>query len=114
MKAKMSDTAARYRFYEYQNNPAADTLIVAFGITHRVVSPLRESHSLFKPVRMFPVLEDELKAAAAEHEKIVVVEMNDGQYRGEIQRVLRREVLGVGILGGTISLKEIRERLREL
>jgi hypothetical protein len=40
--------------------------------------------------------------------------MNDGQYRGEVQKVLRREVLGVNPLGGTISLKEIRERLREL
>jgi 2-oxoglutarate ferredoxin oxidoreductase subunit alpha len=114
MKAKMSDAAAHYRFYDYDRNAASDTLIIAFGITHRVVSPLRESYSLFKPVRMFPVLEDELRAAAAEHGKIVVVEMNDGQYRGEIQKVLRREVLGVSVLGGTISLKEIRERLREL
>ena len=114
MKAKMSDAAAHCRFYDYHRNPAADTLIVSYGITHRVVSPLRESYSLFKPVRMFPVLEEELRAAAAEHDKIVVVEMNDGQYRGEIQKVLRREVLGVSILGGTISLKEIRERLREL
>jgi pyruvate/2-oxoacid:ferredoxin oxidoreductase alpha subunit len=63
---------------------------------------------------MFPVLADELRAAAAEHDKVVVVEMNDGQYRGEVQKVLRREVLGISVLGGTISLKEIRERLREL
>jgi pyruvate/2-oxoacid:ferredoxin oxidoreductase alpha subunit len=63
---------------------------------------------------MFPVLEDELRAAAAEHAKVVVVEMNDGQYRGEIQKTLRREVLGVSVLGGTISLKEIREQLRGL
>jgi len=114
MKARMLEAAAHYRFYEYQKNPSSDTLIVAFGITHRVVSPLRESYSLFKPVRMFPVLEDELRSAAAEHAKIVVVEMNDGQYRGEIQKTLRREVLGVSVLGGTISLKEIREQLRGL
>jgi len=114
MKAKMSDAAAHYRFFDYLKNPASKTLIIAFGITHRVISPLRESFSLFKPVRMFPVLEDELRAAAAEHDKVVVVEMNDGQYRGEVQKVLRREVLGISVLGGTISLKEIRERLREL
>jgi 2-oxoglutarate ferredoxin oxidoreductase subunit alpha len=104
----------RIPFYDYQKNLSSDTLIVAFGITHRVVSPLRESYSLFKPVRMFPVLEAELRAAAAEHAKVVVVEMNDGQYRGEIQKILRREVLGVSVLGGTISLKEIREQLRGL
>ncbi|HUT08846.1 MAG TPA: 2-oxoacid:acceptor oxidoreductase subunit alpha [Candidatus Latescibacteria bacterium] len=114
VKTKMLEAAAQYRLFDYQKNPSADTLIICYGITHRVVSPLRDSHSLFKPVRMFPVLEDEIRAAAAEHDKIVVVEMNDGQYRGEVQKVLRREVLGISILGGTISLKEIRERLREL
>jgi 2-oxoglutarate ferredoxin oxidoreductase subunit alpha len=113
-KAKMLGAASHYNFFEYVKNPAADTLIVAFGIAYRVVRPLRESHSLFKPVRMFPVLEEEIRAAAAEHKKIVVVEMNDGQYRGELQKVLRREVLGVSVLGGSISLTEIRERLREL
>jgi len=114
MKAKMFEAADHYRFYDYRKNPSADTLVVAFGITHRVVSPLRESYSLFKPVRLFPVLENELRAAAAEHDKIVVVEMNDGQYRGEVQKALGREVMGMSVLGGAISLKEIRERLREL
>ncbi|MGZ5423336.1 MAG: 2-oxoacid:acceptor oxidoreductase subunit alpha [Candidatus Aminicenantales bacterium] len=114
VKAKMLEAAAHYRFYDYHRNPASRTLVIAYGITHRVITPLRASYSLFKPVRMFPVLEDELRAAADEHDQIVVVEMNDGQYRGEVQKVLKREVQGIGILGGTISLNEIRERLREL
>ncbi|HEX2695122.1 MAG TPA: 2-oxoacid:acceptor oxidoreductase subunit alpha [Acidobacteriota bacterium] len=114
VKAKILDAAARYNFYDYRRNPAADTLLISYGITHRVISPLAGTYSLFKPVRMFPVLEDELRAAAAEHQKIVVVEMNDGQYRGEVQKVLKRDVLGISILGGTISLNEIREHLRGL
>ncbi|MGZ5478316.1 MAG: 2-oxoacid:acceptor oxidoreductase subunit alpha [Candidatus Aminicenantales bacterium] len=114
VKAKMLEAAAHYRFYDYHRNPASRTLVIAYGITHRVITPLRASYSLFKPVRMFPVLEDELRAAADEHDQIVVVEMNDGQYRGEVQKVLKRDVRGIGILGGTISLNEIRERLREL
>jgi 2-oxoglutarate ferredoxin oxidoreductase subunit alpha len=114
VKAKMLEAAGHYRFFDYQRNPASDTLIIAYGITYRVLSPLRGSYSLFKPVRMFPVLEDEIRAAAADHAKIVVVEMNDGQYRGEVQKILRRDVLGVSLLGGTVSLKEIRERLHEL
>ena len=114
LKAKMLEAAAHYRFYDYWKNPAADTLVIAYGITHRVLSPLRGAYSMFKPVRLFPVLEDELRTAAADHAKIVVVEMNDGQYRGEVQKVLRREVLGISVLGGGISLKEIREQLRGL
>jgi 2-oxoglutarate ferredoxin oxidoreductase subunit alpha len=114
IKAKMLDTAAHFRFYEYHKNAASRTLVVAYGITHRVISQLRDTYSLFKPVRMFPILEEELQAAGAEHDKIVVVEMNDGQYRGEVQKALKREVLGISLLGGTVSLKEIRERLSEL
>ncbi len=113
-KKKMTEAAGHYAFYDYAENAASDTLLIAYGITYRVVSPLRKEFSLFKPVRIFPVLEDEIRAAAAKHKRIVVVEMNDGQYRGEIQRVLRREVLGIPVLGGEISLKEIRERLHEL
>jgi 2-oxoglutarate ferredoxin oxidoreductase subunit alpha len=113
-KAKMMEAASRYRLYEYARNPSSRTLLIAYGIMARVVSPLRSELSLFKPVRMFPLLEDEIKAAAADHDRIVVVEMNDGQYRGEVQKALRREVSGIGLLGGTASLNEIRERLREL
>jgi 2-oxoglutarate ferredoxin oxidoreductase subunit alpha len=113
-KAKMKEAASRYRLFEYAKHPSSRTLLIAYGIVARVVSPLRAEASLFKPVRMFPLLEDELRAAAADHDRIVVVEMNDGQYRGEVQKVLRREVLGIGLLGGTASLNEIRERLREL
>ncbi len=114
LKAKMLETASRYRLYEYHRNPASRLLVVAYGITHRVITPLRGTYSLFKPVRMFPVLEAELRAAADEHDRIVVVEMNDGQYRGEVQKALKRDVLGISLLGGTVSFNEIRERLREL
>ena len=37
-----------------------------------------------------------------------------GQYRGEVQKVLLREVLGIPALGGAISLSEIREQLHDL
>ena len=114
IKAKVLGAAAHYRFFEYRKTAATDTLLVAFGITARVLQPLIQDYSLFKPIRLFPVLENELRAAADDHKSIVVVEMNDGQYRGEIQKVLRSEVRGISLLGGRVSLNEIRERLRGL
>ncbi len=114
IKKKMSEAAANYAFYDHIENPVSDTLLIAYGITFRVVSPLRKEFSLFKPVRLFPVLETEIRAAAERYRRVVVIEMNDGQYKGEIQRVLQREVLGISVLGGEISLREIRERLHEL
>jgi 2-oxoglutarate ferredoxin oxidoreductase subunit alpha len=114
VKNKMLETAMNYRFYEYLKNDQADTLLIAYGIVFRVILPLKKEFSLFKPISLFPVLEKEIQAAASGHKRIVVIEMNDGQYRGEIQKVLPREVLGISVLGGTISLKEIRERLHDL
>jgi 2-oxoglutarate ferredoxin oxidoreductase subunit alpha len=114
VRKKMKETAAKYAFYDYIENEASDTLLVAYGITFRVISPLRKEFSLFKPIRLFPVLEEEFRKAAEKHKRIVVVEMNDGQYRGEIQRILKRDVQGISILGGKIGLNEIRERLHEL
>jgi 2-oxoglutarate ferredoxin oxidoreductase subunit alpha len=113
-KEKVLNAAKNYRFYEYHRNEQADTLIIAYGISYRVVLPLKREYSIFKPVTLFPILEDEIKAAAAQHKKIVVVEMNDGQYRGEMERILRRDVISLPMLGGKISLKEIKERLHEL
>ncbi|MBM3295203.1 MAG: 2-oxoacid:acceptor oxidoreductase subunit alpha [Candidatus Aminicenantes bacterium] len=114
VKAKMSAVASSYRFFEYLPNPGAEALLIAYGIAFRVVLPLRREYSLFKPVRMFPLLEDEIRAAAEAHDKVVVVEMNDGQYAGEMRKLLQRDVLSVPILGGDIRLQEIRERLHEL
>jgi len=114
VKAKVLAAAKNYRFFEFQRNARADTLLIAYGITHRVLLPLRKDYSLFKPVTLFPVLKDEIRAAAEGHKKVVVVEMNDGQYRGEVQRILRREVLGISVLGGSIGLREIQERLHDL
>jgi 2-oxoglutarate ferredoxin oxidoreductase subunit alpha len=114
VKGKVLGAARNYRFSEFHRNENADTLLIAYGITHRVVLPLRKEYSLFKPVTLFPVLDEEIRAAAEGHKKVVVIEMNDGQYRGEVQKVLRRDVLGLPVLGGTISLDEIRERLHDL
>ena len=110
-KEKMLKAASHFRFYDYIKNKDADTLLIAYGITARVIFPLRESYSIFRPVLMFPVLEEELIDAAKKYKRIVVIEMNDGQYKGEVERILKREVEGISILGGTIHLKEIKERL---
>ncbi len=114
VKAKMLEAAKSYSFSELIRNERADTLLIAYGIAARVIRPLRDEYSIFRPITIFPLLEDELRAAAAGHKRVVVVEMNDGQYRGEVQKALLREVLGIPVLGGAISLSEIRERLHDL
>jgi len=107
------DVAEKYNFYEYIENKNADTLLVAFGITSRIILPLKKKYSIFRPIRMFPVIE-ELKEIAKKYSKIIVIEMNDGQYRHELEAFLKRDIYSVTQLGGKISLKEIENELSKI
>jgi len=110
VKERTEEVAKNYAFYEYLENKKSDTLIVAYGITSRVVLPLKEKYSIFRPIRMYPVLEKELKKVAEKYKKIIVVEMNCGQYAKEVERVLKREVKQIPFLGGHISIEELKEK----
>lgn len=110
VRERTEKVSKNYAFYEYLENKKANTLLIAYGITSRVILPLKEKYSIFRPIRMFPVLEDELKKIAKKYKKIIVIEMNDGQYKKEIERTLKREVTSIPVLGGSISLKELREK----
>ena len=109
-KKKILDTAEKYNYYEYIENKNSDILLIAYGITSRVILPLKEQYSIFRPIRMFPVIED-LKGIAKKYKKIVVVEMNDGQYRHELEAFLKRDIELISQLGGKVSLKEIKDGL---
>ena len=57
---------------------------------------------------MFPVVND-IKEIASTYKNIVVIEMNAGQYVGEIERMLKRAVKFVSIIGGQIDIKKLKE-----
>jgi 2-oxoglutarate ferredoxin oxidoreductase subunit alpha len=112
-KETILKTAEKYNFYEYTENKNSDTLLIAYGISSRVISPLKEKYSIFRPIRMFPVVED-LKNISKKYSKIVVIEMNDGQYYGELEGFLKRDLKLIKQLGGKISLKEIENELSRI
>ena len=68
----------------------------------RVASPLAVDYALFRPIRIHPLLADELRAIADRYEQIVCIEANDGQYADMVEVALRREVKRVPLLGGRI------------
>jgi 2-oxoglutarate ferredoxin oxidoreductase subunit alpha len=107
------DTAENYRFFSHYENKNSDTMLIAYGIAARVIWPLRKSYGIFRPISIFPMLDKELKSAADGYKKIVVVEMNDGQYAREVERVLKREVFSIPVLGGSIKLNEIQKILEK-
>jgi 2-oxoglutarate ferredoxin oxidoreductase subunit alpha len=113
-KHRHLEVAARYAPYEHGWNVDADVLVVCYGIVSRVASPLREEFALFRPVRVHPVLGDELRAITPRYREIVVVEANDGQYADMVELAIHREVKRVPLLGGRISLEAVREGIERV
>ena len=109
-KKKILDVAKKYNFYQYIENKRANVLLIAYGIVSRAILPLREKYSIFRPIRLFPLVR-ELKQIAKKYSRLVVVEMNDGQYQHELQAFLKRDVQLISQLGGKVSLKEIKNEL---
>lgn len=89
MKRKQEETAKQYNFYEYLPLKGSDTLVISFGLLSRVIYSFADRYSLFRPIRLFPVVED-LRGIARGYEKIVVVEMNAGQYSLALSAFLGR------------------------
>jgi len=108
-KHRHVEVAKRYAQYEHGWNVDAEVLVVCYGIVSRVASPLRDEFALFRPIRIHPMLSDELTAIADQYREVVVVEANDGQYADLVELALHRPVKRVPLLGGRISLEAVRE-----
>ena len=108
-KHRHLEVSRRYALYEHGWNVEADVLVVCYGIVSRVASPLRDEFALFRPIRILPMLDGELREIAGRYREVVVVEANDGQYADLVELALHRPVQRVPLLGGRISLEAVRE-----
>jgi 2-oxoglutarate ferredoxin oxidoreductase subunit alpha len=113
VKARHERVAARYSDFEFKGNTSSDTLLISCGIVSRVMAPLASQFAMFRPIRIFPMLGDELREHAAGRRRIVVIEANDGQYACLVERELKREVIRVPLLGGRINLDLAKKGLSE-
>jgi 2-oxoglutarate ferredoxin oxidoreductase subunit alpha len=108
-KHRHLEVARRYAMYEHGWNTDAEVLIVCYGIVSRVAAPLRDEYALFRPIRIHPVLDAELREVCSRYREVVVVEANDGQYADLVELAIHRQVKRVPLLGGRISLEAVRE-----
>jgi 2-oxoglutarate ferredoxin oxidoreductase subunit alpha len=95
MKCKIEADVDRFSFAEAMIEPEASTMILAYGVTARAArAAYKELKSEGKPVSLlilktlWPVPEGLIRQHAAEVNRVVVVEMNLGQYVREIERTL--------------------------
>lgn len=111
---KQQVVAQRYNSYEYlECSKDTDTLLISYGALSRLAYYFRNEFALYRPIRLFPIVE-EVKIIAAGYKRILVMEMNMGQYTHELERILHREVEFIPILGGRIDLHEIKQIITNL
>lgn len=118
LKKKLEASVPQFLFYESYAEQGAKTLIIAYGVTARaakaVYKELKEEDrpvSLLILKTLWPVPEALIKEAGAHAERIVVAEMNLGQYVREIERTLcGKKIDFVGHMDGKlVSPGQIKE-----
>jgi len=93
-RRKVTDHIDEITHLEIDEQEGADTVVLAYGVTARAareaVASARAAGrkvSLAVPKTLFPVPEAELSALFFRHGRVVVVEMNLGQYVEEVRRL---------------------------
>ena len=110
------------RCEEYHTDNA-DLLVVGFGIVSRILrSAVDEAHKqgikvgLFRPISLWPFPSKELAKAAARAEKVLVVELSNGQMVEDVRLALegKRQVGFYGRVGGNVpSVEELLSKIEE-
>ena len=95
LKTKLESSVETFSFHEGFTLDESETLIIAYGVTARaaklVYKELRKAGQMVGLLilkTLWPVPEKVIRKAARKADRIVVVEMNLGQYVHEIERIL--------------------------
>jgi 2-oxoglutarate ferredoxin oxidoreductase subunit alpha len=95
LRKKIHSARKRITLFEEDIKENTDTLIISYGVTARCVEDAAKTLTKKgKPVStltlksLYPVPEELLQEKAKSFKRIVVIEMNLGQYVNEIQRIL--------------------------
>ena len=120
LRSKLLSAVERFSFHEAYLEEGADTLIITYGVTARAAKDIYLSHkkvgspvSLLILKTLWPVPEALIKEKAEKVRRVVVLEMNKGQYVREITRVLpQKKIDFFGQMNGQlITPQQIEEVL---
>ena len=114
LKEKLLREVSHFSYHDLYPDPEADTLLITYGVTARAARAcvnLRHRHkkrvALLVLKTLWPVPADLIRSQAAPFRRIVVPEMNLGQYGREIERILPgKTVDGFGQMDGRLITPE--------
>lgn len=110
LKEKIEGAVADFTVFDEHLASGADTLVVTYGITARAakaavgrLTAQGRPASLLVLKTLWPVPEDFIREKASPYKRVVVAEMNLGQYVREIRRLLPATEIGfVGQMNGEL------------
>jgi pyruvate/2-oxoacid:ferredoxin oxidoreductase alpha subunit len=118
IRAQQTET----RWEEYLIDDA-DVLVMGFGIVSRILrSAVDEARKLgikvglFRPITLWPFPSNELAAAAARTERVLVVELSNGQMLEDVRLALdgKKNIEFYGRVGGNVpSVEELLGRIED-
>jgi len=120
LKSKIQSAVDEISFYESFTATKAETLIISYGVTSRAAkSVFNDLKKTKRPVSLlvlktiWPVPETVIRQAARGVRRVMVVEMNLGQYVHEIERILPDKPIGfLGQMDGRlIAPQDIKEKI---
>jgi 2-oxoglutarate ferredoxin oxidoreductase subunit alpha len=118
VKDKVETHVDRFSFAETLIEPGAETMVLTYGVTARAAhAAYKELKTVGRPFSLlvlktlWPVPEDLIRKETRKAKRVVVVEMNLGQYVREIERILKdKKVDFLGQMDGRlISPDQIKE-----
>jgi 2-oxoglutarate ferredoxin oxidoreductase subunit alpha len=122
MKRKIEANVDGFSFAEVMIQPEAETMLLVYGVTARAArATYQELKSEGKPISLmilktlWPVPESLIRRNASGVKRVVVIEMNLGQYVREIERVLKDKTVDfLGRMDGRlIKPDQIKAAVRE-
>lgn len=95
LKSKLETAVSEFSFYEFMTADKTDTLLISYGVTARAAKAVYkellssdQAVSLLILKTLWPVPTEAIRQAAKSFKRILVIEMNLGQYVREIERIL--------------------------
>ncbi|RLB19491.1 MAG: pyruvate flavodoxin/ferredoxin oxidoreductase [Deltaproteobacteria bacterium] len=95
LRVKLLSAVERFSFHEAFLEKGADTLVLTYGVTARAAKDVYQKFkqtaspvSLLVLKTLWPVPETLIREKAREAKRVIVLEMNDGQYVREVRRIL--------------------------
>lgn len=113
------DDIVEYEEYKLED---AEVLIIAYGSVSlsvkEAISQLRKDGvkvGLFRPITLWPSPAKQLRQLGKKFSKILMIELNKGQYKQEVERLMQKDIAFFGKANGrSVTPKEIISKVKEL